>query len=426
MNTPDMQRARMSLPYYRENGWEPVVLTVSADVQDGVREPALMRTIPDDITIVRSGALPLKWCRFFGLGNLGLRSWFHLLLTGARILRREKIDLVFFSTTQFATFCLGRIWLRCLGVPYVIDLQDPWRTDYYERAGSRRPPGGWKYQAARFQARLLEPWALKRMAGFVAVSARYIDDLKARYRWFSRIPAEAIRFGVSEADLRAAQGLPSTRATATADKSAVRLVYTGAAGPITPRAAELLFGALQRFRRQQPGAAKRLRLEFIGTSYAASGAAQPALRELAEKFGVADQVSEVPERIGHLESLRVQSDADALLLLGSTDLAYSPSKLYPYYLSGRPILALVFSGSYLEEMVRELDCAFLVAVNASDPDDQCHENLAVFFSAALAGFPPEVLPRRNDRFFREQFLAPAVTARQCALFDRCLERLSTS
>jgi len=28
INAPDMQRVRMSLPFYRDNGWEPVVLAV--------------------------------------------------------------------------------------------------------------------------------------------------------------------------------------------------------------------------------------------------------------------------------------------------------------------------------------------------------------------------------------------------------------
>ena len=42
INAPDMQRIRMSLPYYRKCGWDPVVLTVDDDLQDGVREPGLV------------------------------------------------------------------------------------------------------------------------------------------------------------------------------------------------------------------------------------------------------------------------------------------------------------------------------------------------------------------------------------------------
>ena len=46
LNAPDMQRVRMSLPYYPEHGWEPVVLAVAARYQAGVFEPALAQTVP--------------------------------------------------------------------------------------------------------------------------------------------------------------------------------------------------------------------------------------------------------------------------------------------------------------------------------------------------------------------------------------------
>ena len=107
VNAPDMQRVRMSLPSYRAYGWEPVVLCVGDEWQDGVREPALAETIPPGLRVVRVPALPRQWTRLIGVGNLGLRCWLHFLFAGARLIRREKIDLVFFSNTQFVTFTLG-------------------------------------------------------------------------------------------------------------------------------------------------------------------------------------------------------------------------------------------------------------------------------------------------------------------------------
>jgi hypothetical protein len=49
-----------------------------------------------------------------------------------------------------------------------------------------------------------------------------------------------------------------------------------------------------------------------------------------------------------------------LLLPGSSDLAYSPSKVYPYYLSRRPTLGLVFKNSVMERLLDELACAYMV------------------------------------------------------------------
>lgn len=420
MSTPDLQRVRMSLPYFRQNGWEPVVLTVDAAVQTGAREEALLQTMPADVQVVRTGALPLSIARRVGLGNLGLRSWFALFRAGNRLLREGTFDLVYFSTTQFVVFILGRVWRRLHHVPYVIDLQDPWRTDYYERPGVRRPPGGWKYQFARAQAWAFEEWSFRRVSGFVSVSAQYLVELTRRYPWFARVPSEAIQFGASTTDIARAQSLPAPPLPP-APAGTVRLVYTGAAGPVTPHAVLLLFESLRAFRATHPEEARRLRLEFLGTSYGAGEQAQPTILPLAASFGVQDQILELPMRLGHLETLRAQADADVLLLLGSSDLAYSPSKVYPYFLSRRPILSLVFRNSVLESIVRELNCSYMVAFTESADHSAAVEALSRFFEELCrTGRAPQPGPRNEDLFERE-YLAERLTARQTALFDRALE-----
>lgn len=420
MNAPDLQRARMSLPYYREYGWEPVVLTVDPRDQEGAREEALCFTVPPETRVHRCGALPLKWSRRLGLGNLGLRAWLHLLFAGARIIREEKIDLVFLTNTQFVTFLLGRIWRRWLGVPYVIDLQDPWRTDYYERHGSRRPPGGRKYQLARLQAWLFEEWAFRRMGGLMSVSQPYLDDLRSRYPWFSRVPTDVIRFGASETDLAVARAQIASPVLGAAPLGTLRFVYTGAAGPIMPHALKVLFGGAQLFREREPERAALLHFYFLGTSYAPPGQGLATVKPIAAEFGLADLITEVPHRLGHLECLKLQAEADVLLLLGSSDLAYSPSKIYPYFLSERPILAVVFKKSYLEGIIQELSCAVTVAFEEGTAKHAAHEQLCKFFKLALAGFPPGSLPKRNRKLFEQEFLARTLTGRQSELFTRAM------
>jgi hypothetical protein len=387
---------------------------------DSAREDALLTTVPADVTIHRCHAFSLKWTHLLGLNNLGLRAWLHLLIAGRRIILKEKIDLVFITNTQFVTFTLGRIWRFLLGTPYVIDLQDPWRTNYYERIGSRRPPGGWKYQFARVQAWLLEGWSLRRMSGFMAVSQHYLDDLRKRYRWFRDIPAAVIRFGASEDDLAAARKLPPSASIPAAAIGTLRFVYTGAAGPIMPHSLSVLFGGLREFREMDPMGAARLRFEFLGTSYAPPGQGKATVLPIAEQFGVADQTIEVPHRLGHLECLQIQASADVLLMLGSSDLAYSPSKIYPYFLSARPMLGVVFQRSYLETILRELSCAVLVSFDDDGSLNHAHDQLCAFFASALADFPDHALPVRNQELFRREYLARTLTDRQCALFRSAL------
>jgi hypothetical protein len=415
---PDLQRVRMSLPFYRLNGWEPVVLCVGDAWQDGVREPELEHTIPADIRVVRIPAFPVRWTRFFGVRNLGLRCWLSYFFRGSRLLKDESFDLIFFSTTQFVTFTLGRLWRWRHGVPCVLDLQDPWRTDHYEQPGSDRPPGGWKYRFARLMAWLLEGWSLAGADGIMSVSPRYLDAVSARYRALASVPRAVIPFGASRGDQAAAMALPPSAHRFSPEPGVVNLLYTGAAGPVTPQALAFLFSGLRRYRENNPERGRRLRFHFIGTGYVAPGRGKNAVVPLAAAHGVADLVTEVPHRLGHLECLRLQREADVLLLPGSTDPGYSPSKIHPYYLAGRPVLALVFAGSVLEEILHVLSCAWLVRIpRPGDENDAGPATLARFFDAALDGFPPGFLPSRNAAFFEAHGLAETLTRDQCALFD---------
>ena len=421
LNAPDLQRVRMSLPYYRACGWEPIVLCVHDHLLEGVREPELMLTVPPDIRVVRCGAFSPRWTRWIGLRNLGNRCWLHFLITGIRLIRREKIDLVFFSNTQFTTFPLGRIWRAFCGVRYVFDVQDPWRTDYYERRGSRSPPGGWKYQFARLQAWLLEGWSYRRVSGVMSVSPSYLADLRARYPAFRHVPTAVIRFGASREDLVQAQAMPPPSHRYLREHGEIHFLYTGASGPVMPHSLTVLFDGLRHYREQHPERARRLRFHFLGTSYTAPGQGVNSVMPVAEACGVADQVQEIPHRLGHLECLRLQLEADVLLLPGSSDLAYSPSKLYPYYLTGRPALGIVFRDSIMEGLLDGLNCAFMVRFREHDPKNEAHAGLAKFFDLAIAGFPPGSLPVRNDAFFNQHYLAESLTREQCELFAQALD-----
>lgn len=420
LNAPDMQRIRMSLPHYRAGGWEPVVLTLADEYQDGVREPELMATIPSDVRVIRIPAIPVQAARWWGLGNTGLRMLPYLLWHGSKLLRAEKFDLVFFSNTQFITFPIGRLWRRWYGVPYVIDIQDPWRTDYYERSDSRQPPGGWKYQFARLQAWLLEGWTYRRVSAVMSVSPSYLDDLRARYPAFTRVPAEIIRFGGSREDLVQAASQPLEQPLFHKTQGEIHFLYSGASGPVMPHSLAVLFDGLRLYREKNPERAARLRFHFIGTSYVAPGRGVASVLPVAEQCGVGDLVTEIPHRIGHLEALRLQQAADVLLLPGSSDLAYSPSKIYPYFLTGRPILGIVFRESVMENLMDELNCATLVRFTPAEPKAAAYAALAKFFDQALAGFPPGTLPVRAAARFAQLYHAPELTRRQGALFDRAI------
>jgi len=86
-------------------------------------------------------------------------------------------------------------------------------------------------------------------------------------------------------------------------------------------------------------------VHFFGTSY--DPAARPATLALAAQYGLQDCVFEHPGRLRYFDALQVTLEADANLLLGSTDLAFTPSKTLAVLAAGRPVLTLAPVGSAL-------------------------------------------------------------------------------
>src|SRR5262249_49435766 len=68
--------------------------------------------------------VPPLWPKLFhalGIGTIGWRAIISMLVTGSRLLRRGRFDIVYFSTTQFLLFLLGPIWQCWYGIPYALD-----------------------------------------------------------------------------------------------------------------------------------------------------------------------------------------------------------------------------------------------------------------------------------------------------------------
>jgi len=424
VNAPDCQRVRMSLPYYREFGWDPEVLAVAPRHRPDWLDETLTASLPADIPVHLCGALPLGATRLVGVQNLGLRSAPFVNRAAQRLLQSQHFDLIFFSTTQYLVTPLALLWRRHRHVPYVIDLQDPWRTDYYQRPGAPRPPGGWKYQFARFTAWLFEERTFRRAAGFISVSPDYFRELSARYPWFARRPQALIPFGGPQADFDHLHAEPPAPPGPLPSDGRRHWVAAGSLGPSFGHALRVLFAGLRRLRDTDPAAAGRLRLHFVGTSYAPAQKVALAVRPIAELYGVGDLVEERPRRVGYLDSLRLMEAADGLLLLGSDDLAYSPSKIYPCYMTGRPILALAHHGSLLADMVGQLRCAELVTLLAPGRLDRPPQAVAEYLARAVQPGGPPPAPR-NDEWFNRHFTAEAGARRQCEFFDAAIRTAAT-
>lgn len=401
VNAPDMQRVRVALPYFAAAGWEVTVLTVDDPTPTAPLEPELEATVPAAVRVVRAHCCSRRWTGLLGVNNVALRSLPFVFLAGCRLLGGRRYDVVYFSTTMFIVLPLGRLWRTLSGVPYVIDLQDPWITDYYERPGSPPPPGGWKYRFAQGLGRILEGWTMRGAAGLLAVSGAYLDTLRRRYPRLRDTPATELPFGSPDPDLAHLRATLAQR-PALLPAGGMRLACAGALGPGQLAAVEVLFAALAEARRT----GTRVSVHFFGTSY--DPAARPVTLALAALYGLQDCVHEQPGRLRYFDSLQVTLEADANLLLGSTDLAFTPSKILAVLAAGRPVLALAPVGSAMISRLAGLEQA-CVTFPIGKPEPASVRAVADWLQklpAGRAALPAAALHR---------FDAPTVAARQLAI-----------
>ncbi len=364
LNAADMQRVRMLLPFFGENGWQAEVLTVEPDQVAMAQDDWLLDGIPDDIPVHRVKILDLVWSRLPGFGSLASRAANAMARAGDRLLAEKEFDLIYFSTTVFPIHTLGPRWKKKYSVPFAMDYQDPWVNDYYREHPEITPPGGrLKYAVIDRLHRRLEPRVLKHCAGITSVSEAYPRQIASRYPDIPMPPVLVQAFPGAKRDFERLEKPTDSSVFDKADGN-LHWLYIGRGGADMATALRGLFAAIRDH--ADDDLKKRLRLHFIGTSYAAAGKAQKTISPIAAEFGLEDIVVENPERMAYSKTLQCLRQADALIVPGSNDPAYTASKIYPYLLAQRPLLAIFHQDSSVVELIRKVGGA--VCANFSSAD----------------------------------------------------------
>lgn len=411
VNAADMHRLRQILPYIRDHGWTPVVFQVKPDSCETSQDPLLLRTVPDDLEIHQTGAFNARMTRKVGLGNLGFRSWFQIRSAVSAYLKNHPVDLIFFTTTVFTSIAHGPFWKRRFGVPFVVDLQDPWRNDYYLSLPRQQRHG--KFWFDYWQKSKLEAATMPDAAGMVAVSESYIDTMRDRYPMLCDRPALTLPFGILPVDVEIAHQLPEV-IPRHPERTTIR--YVGRGGPDMVFALTLLFRAVRSGLNSQPELFSRLAFEFIGTSYAATGKGQLSVMPVAIAEGVAHLVTEVPDRLPYFSALRHLLDADGLVVVGSDDARYTASKVYPYVLVNRPLLALFHKASSAATFLKNTNAGSVVTFDQASVSSELVATTRQYLEEMLLA--PRVPEVNQDAL--APFMAKAMTARLAGFMNEAL------
>jgi len=343
-------RVRLLAPHLAEYGWTPTVLTVAEKDYEGRIDPELAGLVPSSLEVVRSRALPAALTRRVGLGDLGLRALPGLRRAAWRLHREHPFDAVFITIYPTYPAVLGPMMKRRFQVPFVLDYQDPWVGAWGATVGGGQ--GGavdLKSRSTRALAERLEPRVLQAADAVTAVSARTYEEALARSGASPREVAE-IPIGWDPADADAVANRP-THPTLIPRDGRVNICYTGTLLPLGIGTLRAVLAGTRALLERDPQLADRVRFYFFGTSNQTTDAT-PRVLPHARELGVEHLVHEQPARLDYLDALDALRQADALLLLGSSERHYTPSKVFPALLAGRPLMAVYHQESTVIDMLR--------------------------------------------------------------------------
>ena len=344
-NVAGVHRARLWSQYLPEFGWEPTIVTTDARYYEERLDPALATLVPADVKVVYTRALPTRPIRL--VGDLGIRAfWWHYRAL-AKLAARREIDFLLITVASHYESLLGPMMYRRFDIPYGIDYQDPWISET-----ARTYPAFGKAWATDKLARILEPWAVRDAALITGVAPGYFANvLKRNPDVSARALTASMPIGGSERDFEMVRRASPAPFLYDPGDGHFHMIYAGALLPAGVTIVEAFLQGLARLRATAPATAARLRVHFVGTGRSANDEQGHQVLPLARKAGVEDMVTEHPHRIGYVDSLNHLMRANAVLVLGSTERHYTPSKLFLAVLSRRPVLAVLHEASTAVDML---------------------------------------------------------------------------
>lgn len=368
-----VQRTSKFVRYLLEYGWLPTVLSVIPSAY-GILDDSLTSEIPDNIEIIRNphfdpvarlskppvvntairdkaSSIPprLYIASFYKPLRSLLRTVYiaieqnilipdqailwspRAILAGIKASKRKKFDLLYATGEPYSAYFTAWTLSRFTGVPYVLDMRDPWTLSPYR--SERR--SNWR--------KSIERWMEKKVLSEcrACIFANHSLDLYAeKYpQWAEKFHYLPNGFDASDFD-----GVVPKKF----DKFTI--VHSGTFLPGYRTADTFLLG-LRALLDKQPDLAEQLQVMFVG-------------KIGEERHLIADlQLEKIVHQTGyipHHESIAYLKGADALLLVGGEHRWEETGKVYEYLATGKPIVALSNPEGAAAGLLRKYSRAILV------------------------------------------------------------------
>lgn len=417
VNAADMHRVRHMLSYIEGFNWLAEVIAVNPNCLDSYNsEVLLLKTIPSNIQIHLVNAWKKKYTSKFGLGSVSLRSFIFFLRKGNQLMKNQKYDLIFFSTTAFHVMALGPYWKKKFGVPFVLDIQDPWRSDHYLKLPrSQRPP---KFWISYYLDSFLEKFTIPKSDAIISVSSSYIDTFKQRYSEFGGI-TEVIPFSINQEDFQIASS-SNIKPDIIFDPSKINVVYIGRGGHDLKFSVDLFFSALRLLENRKPDTFSKITCYFLGTSYASLGMGKETIKPLAIQLGLGDKVIEMPDRLPYFTTLCLIKSAQLLFIPGSMEEAYTASKIYPYILAEKPMIAIFHEKSSVINILNNCTNASVISFGSNNL--RSSYLIEQIYEALLVQINNINTPQSFNKIAFEPYMAKSMTKNVIDVFEKVCSR----
>lgn len=346
-NLVGAHRARLWSRYLPEFGWQPVVVTGDPAQYEERPDPDLERLVPAGLEVVHAATFPTKPLRL--VGDIGVRAFWGCYRALSEMAKAGRLDFVLVTIPSNFLAPLGRLLHRRYGVPFGIDYQDPWVNRW---PGIDVPLS--RAWASYRLAGLLEPWSVRDAALITGMAEGYVAGMLERNPDVARRSTLAyMPMGSAPEDYALVRDLRRQPFLFRPGDGHFHLIYAGALLPAGMVVLDAFLAGLRELRARAPGIAVKLRVHFVGTGSSPDDPQGYRVLPRAEAAGVADLVSEHPHRIGYVDTLSHLIRSDAILVLGSTERHYTPSKVFQAILSERPVFAMLHEASTAVSMIRD-------------------------------------------------------------------------
>jgi hypothetical protein len=344
---PSVHRSRLWAYHLEEFGWKPVILTTDPAYYECLLAPELLDLQPPSLEIIRTRALPTRPLRL--IGDIAIRSLYWYWRALSERARAGEFDFLHFTIPASMASLLGPVVYRRFRIPYGIDYIDPW---VHETAQNHRP-----LSKAWFSERLssiCEPIAVRHARLITGINPAYFESMLVRNPHVREAAVTAgMPYGGSERDYEALDRKPRAPFLFDPGDGLAHLIYAGALLPKAFAVLDRFLAGIAQLRVTNPELASRLRIHFVGTGHFEGDPTRGhTVTPYAEKYDLAGLVTELPSRISYLDVLNHLRNSTGILVIGSTEVHYSPSKIYQAAMSGRPVFSLLHEDSTAVSTVR--------------------------------------------------------------------------